>query len=86
MVILFGRKLLGGSSTDKPYAIYETEGGNYIIGGYSYSSSSQVSSPPNGDISAPLGGDDFWLKKLIRMGIYFGTKALEEHPLDILQI
>jgi len=54
------QKRFGGSDDDNPRSIIREPNGGYILGGFSNST--------NGDISTPLGGQDFWILKLDSSG------------------
>ena len=50
------QQTIGGSSTDDPRSIQQTEDGGYIVAGYSYSE--------DGDLSRNQGLSDYWVVKL----------------------
>ena len=54
------KKCLGGTKSDRAYAVQQTTDGGYIIGGYSKSN--------NGDASGNHGGSDIWIVKLNSTG------------------
>lgn len=62
------QKTLGGSQTDKAYAVRQTTDGGYIVAGYSEST--------DGDVTGNHGNADFWVVKLNSAGTIQWQKSL----------
>jgi Secretion system C-terminal sorting domain len=61
------KKTLGGSDTDEPKSICQTNDGNYLVAGYTSSN--------DGDVSENHGQSDYWLVKLDNSGTIIWQKT-----------
>jgi hypothetical protein len=75
------QKSLGGSETDIPKSIQQTNDGGYIVAGYSESN--------DGDVTENHGGGDYWVVKLNPIGDIVWQKSLggsgTDYPYSIQQ-
>ncbi len=72
------QRTLGGNNVDEPWAVIQTNDGNYLIGGYSESNIS-------GDkIEDSKGAEDIWLIKLNQLGSIMWQKDLGGSDMDEL--
>ena len=62
------QKCLGGSGNDYPTSIQETQGGGYVVAGYTNST--------DGDVTGNHGGFDFWIVKLNTSGNILWQRCL----------
>jgi hypothetical protein len=68
------QKTLGGSNSDYAHSIQQTNDGEYIVAGYSYSN--------DGDVQSSQGNQDFWVVKLSSIGTIEWEKSLGGSGLD----